>query len=103
MRYTHLYTTTNFTFLTGASHPDEYVYRAHELGYDAIAIADEWSLAGIVTAFGAGDHLGITLMMGSRLVLASGMQLLAVAPSRTAYAELSRFVSPARRRADKGA
>lgn len=38
MRYAHLHTTTNFTFLTGASHPDEYIYQAHDLGYEAIAI-----------------------------------------------------------------
>lgn len=102
MRYTHLYTTTNFTFLTGASHPDEYVYRAHELGYDAIAITDECSLAGIVKAFVAADQLGIKLIIGSRFVLSNGMQLIAIAPSRTAYAELSGFITLARRRAEKG-
>ena len=38
MRYAHLHTLTNYTFLTGASHPEEYIYQAHERGYDAIAI-----------------------------------------------------------------
>ena len=97
MRYAHLHTITNFTFLTGASHPDEYVYRAHELGYDAIAITDECSFAGIVKAFVVAEQLEIKLIIGSRFVLSNGMQLIAIAPSRTAYAELSGFITLARR------
>jgi error-prone DNA polymerase len=102
MRYAQLYTTTSFTFLTGASHPPEYVYRAHELGYDAIAITDECSLAGAVKAFVAAKELHIKLIIGSRFNLSNGMQLIAIAPSRIAYAELSGFITLARRRAEKG-
>lgn len=102
MRYAQLYTTTNFTFLTGASHPAEYVYRAYELGYDAIAITDECSLAGIVKAFVAAQELNVKLIVGSRFHLSNGMQLIAIAPSRIAYAELSGFITLARRRAEKG-
>lgn len=57
MRYAHLHTLTNFTFLTGASHPGEYIYEANDLGYDAIAITDECSLAGVVKAFIAIEEL----------------------------------------------
>lgn len=102
MRYAHLHTTTNFTFLTGASHPSEYVYQAHELGYDAIAITDECSLAGVVKAFVAAEELNAKLIIGSRFQLSNGMKLIAIAPSRAAYAELSGFITLARRRAEKG-
>lgn len=102
MRYAHLHTTTNFTFLTGASHPDEYIYHAHALGYDAIAITDECSLAGIVKAFVAAEEMNVKLIVGSRFHLSNGMDLLAIAPSRIAYAELSGFITLARRRAEKG-
>ncbi|GGY72540.1 error-prone DNA polymerase [Cellvibrio zantedeschiae] len=102
MRYAHLNTTTNFTFLTGASHPPEYIYRAAELEYDALAITDECSLAGIVKAFVAAEELNFKLIVGSRFTLSNGMQLIAIAPNRTAYAELSGFITLARRRANKG-
>lgn len=102
MGYTHLFTTTNFTFLTGASHPPEYIYRAAELDYDAIAITDECSLAGVVKAFVAAEELGVKLIIGSRFKLSNGMHLLVIAPARKAYAELSGFITLARRRAIKG-
>lgn len=102
MRYAQLHTTTNFTFLTGASHPAEYIYRAAELGYDALAITDECSLAGVVKAFVAAEEVGFKLIIGSRFRLSNGMDLIAIAPSRIAYAELSGFITLARRRAEKG-
>jgi error-prone DNA polymerase len=103
MRYAHLHTITNFTFLTGASHPGEYVERAHALGYDALAITDECSLAGVVKAFVVAEELSVKLIIGSRFTLSNGMQIVVIAPSRTAYAELSGFITLARRRAHKGA
>nr|WP_324258868.1 error-prone DNA polymerase [Cellvibrio fontiphilus] len=102
MRYAQLFTTTNFTFLTGASHPSEMVYQAAELGYEAIAITDECSLAGIVKAFVAAEELDFKLIIGSRFTLSNGMQLIAIAPNRVAYAELSGFITLARRRSPKG-
>lgn len=102
MNYAHLHTLTNFTFLTGASHAHEMVERAAELGYSALAITDECSLAGIVKAFVAAEALQIKLIVGSRFTLSNGMQLIALAPSRAAYAELSGFITLARRRAPKG-
>jgi error-prone DNA polymerase len=108
MRYAHLHTITNFTFLTGASHPGEYIYQANQLGYEAIAITDECSLAGVVKAFVAIEELEkkgeltTKLIIGSRFTLSNGMQLIAIAPSRAAYAELSGFITLARRRAEKG-
>ncbi len=102
MRYAHLHTTTNFTFLTGASHPPEYILRAAELEYDALAITDECSFAGIVKAFVAAKELKFKLIIGSRFTLSNGMIIIAIAPSRKAYAELSGFITLARRRAPKG-
>lgn len=102
MYYAQLHTLTNFTFLTGASHAHEMIERAAELGYGALAITDECSLAGIVKAFVAARELNFKLLVGSRFTLSNGMQLIAIAPTRAAYAELSGFITLARRRAPKG-
>lgn len=102
MNYTHLHTITNFTFLTGASHPQEMVERAAELGYSAIAITDECSLAGIVKAYATAKIHDITVIIGSRFLLSNGITVIALAPTRVAYTELSGFITLARRRADKG-
>lgn len=102
MRYAQLHTTTNFTFLTGASNPAEYIDKAVELGYDALAITDECSLAGVVKAFVVAEKLKFKLIVGSRFELSNGMKLIVIAPTREAYAELSGFITLARRRAEKG-
>lgn len=102
MRFAQINTTSNFSFLTGASHPAELVHQAHALGYDAIAITDECSLAGIVKAHVAAEEVGIKLIVGSRFRLTNGMHVIAIAPSRVAYAELSGFITLARRRMEKG-
>jgi len=102
MSYAHLHTITNFTFQYGASHPAEYIQRAVELGYDAIAITDECSLAGIVKAFVASEELNIKLLVGSRFTLSNGIRLIAIAPTRQAYAELSGFITLCRMRSEKG-
>lgn len=102
MSYAHLHTITNFTFQYGASHPAEYVHRAAELGYEAIAITDECSLAGIVKAFVAAEDVNLKLLIGSRFTLSNGVRLIAIAPSKQAYAELSGFITLARMRAVKG-
>lgn len=102
MSYAHLHTITNFTFQYGASHPAEYVHRAAELGYDAIAITDECSLCGIVKAFVAAQEINFKLIIGSRFTLSNGVRLIAIAPSKLAYAELSGFITLARMRSEKG-
>ncbi len=102
MYYAHLNTTTHYTFLTGASSPEELVWRAHALGYRALAITDECSLAGVVKAHNAAKTCGLKLLIGSRFVLQNGLTLIAIAPDRAAYAELSGMITLARRRAKKG-
>ena len=101
MSYAELHCISNFTFLRGASHPHELVKRASELNYSALAITDECSLAGVVKAHVAAIDCGLKLIIGSEFRL-DGHKLIALAPNRQAYSELSALITLARRRGDKG-
>ena len=111
--YAELAVTSNFTFLTGASHPDELVGRAVELGLKAIAIADRNTLAGVVRAHSAlkelrreaGDDAALPkLIIGARLVLCdSPVEWIALPTDRAAYGRLCRLLTTGKRRAEKGA
>src|SRR5215218_803724 len=71
--YAELDVTTNFSFLRGASHPDEMVYTSALLGHRAMAVTDVNSLAGVVRAYEATRTVkGFKLIAGARLVLADG-------------------------------
>ncbi|HSC01598.1 MAG TPA: PHP domain-containing protein, partial [Burkholderiaceae bacterium] len=125
--YAELHCRSNFTFLTGASHPEELVTRAHGLGYTALAITDECSLAGVVRAHGQAKRLGLHLIVGAEMRLAlggvggglasaagggragsaagggaCGPRLVLLAQSRRGYGNLAQWVTVARRRAGKG-
>ncbi len=100
--YAELHCISNFTFLRGASHPEELVQRAAELGYAAIAITDECSLAGVVRAHGAAREHGIQLIIGSEFRLREGVHLVLLAPDRAAYGDLASLISRGRRRSPKG-
>ena len=100
--YAELHCRSNFTFLTGASHPEELVRRAHELGYAALAITDECSLAGIVRAHGEARACGLKLIVGSGIRLEDGPQLLLLAQNRDGYGNLSELITLGRGRAQKG-
>lgn len=102
MQYTHLHTLTNYSFLKSASHPQELVTQAKILDYHALTITDECSLAGIVKAYTQAKDVNLKLIVGSYFELTNGFKLIAIAPTRQAYAELSGFISLARRRANKG-
>jgi error-prone DNA polymerase len=102
MPYAELHCLSCYTFLRGASHPYELVERAAALGYSALAITDECSFAGIVKAHVAAKAAGIKLIIGSELNLEEGIRLVALAPNRAAYSELSGLISMARRRSPKG-
>ena len=101
--YAELHCISNFSFLRGASHPEELVTRAHQLGYSALALTDECSLAGIVRAYTTAGEIGLPLITGSKFRLDDGLQLVLLATSRKAYGNLSALISRARRRAPKGA
>jgi error-prone DNA polymerase len=74
MLYTELHCLTNFSFLRSASHPRELVERAAQLGYSALAITDECSLAGVVKAHVAAKEVGLQLIIGSELTLEEGVK-----------------------------
>ena len=100
--YAELHCKSNFSFLTGASHPQELVAQAKMLRYQAIAITDECSLAGVVKAHQMAEQCGMHLIIGSEFLLSNGERIVAIAPNRQAYAELSGFITLARKRAPKG-
>src|SRR5689334_9120402 len=142
--FAELHSRSCFSFLTGASQPAELVKRAHELGYRALALTDECSLAGVVRAYEAAKEVkDLHLVIGAEMRLAAapppvllrprsfspavasapreeshehlaaalphphrptgdGARLLLLAQSRRGYSHLSKWISLARRRADKG-
>lgn len=105
--YAELQCASNFTFLQGASHAEELAARAAQLGYEAIAITDECSLAGIVRAHVAAKEAGIKLLVGAhfRLTNADGSPALAftaIAQNREGYGNLSELITLARTRTAKG-
>jgi error-prone DNA polymerase len=102
MTYAELHCISNFTFLRGASHPSELVERARQLGYAALALTDECSLAGVVRAHAAARDTGLTLIVGSEFTFADGLKLVCLAASRQGYATLSRLITKGRRAAPKG-
>ncbi|TDJ38873.1 MAG: PHP domain-containing protein, partial [Gammaproteobacteria bacterium] len=102
-RYAELHALSNFTFLRGASHPEELVETAVALGYEALAITDECSMSGVVRAHMAAKDCGLRkLIIGSELRLRSGRKLVVLAKNKTGYAALCRLITAARRAADKG-
>ncbi|HEV2042659.1 MAG TPA: PHP domain-containing protein, partial [Casimicrobiaceae bacterium] len=100
--YAELHCVSNFTFLRGASHPEELVARAYELGYAALAITDECSLAGIVRAHVEAKKCGLPLIIGSEFRLDDGLRLVLLATDRESYGRLSALITRGRRSAVKG-
>jgi error-prone DNA polymerase len=101
--YAELHALSNFTFLRGASHPEELVETAAALGYEALAITDECTMSGVVRAHTAAKEHGLKLIVGSELRLRSGRKLVALAQDRHGYAALCELITRARRAAEKGA
>jgi len=104
VRYAELAVTSNFTFLEGASHPDELVAAAAELGCTAVAITDVNTLAGVVRAHVAARGTGIQLVVGCRLRFAEpgGLELLVYPTDLPSYSRLCRMLSMGKQRAEKG-
>lgn len=109
-----LHCKTNFSFLTGASHADELVNRAIELGYSSLAVTDQNTLAGVVRAYGAirdvsktlnpenKDAKKLKLIIGAEIVFNDALPVVLWATDRASYANLSRLITVGRRRAPKG-
>jgi len=102
MQYAELHAKTNFSFLQGASHPDELVRRAAELGYAALAITDCNSLAGVVRAHVAAKEAGLRLVIGAEITPEDAPAVVLWATDRAAYGRLARLITCGRRRAQKG-
>ena len=100
--YAELHCLSNFTFLRGASHPQELVERATQLGYQALAITDECSLAGVVRAHTAAKDHHLKLIIGSEIRLDDGPRLVLLATDGSGYGNLSALITHGRRHADKG-
>jgi len=127
--YAELHCLSNFSFLRGASHPEELVERAKAQGYAALALTDECTLAGVVRAHlaakevkaagpsqgldrpggsaaakpqASGDDSGLPLVIGSEFTLADRTKLVLLATDRETYGDLSQLVTRGRRQAKKG-
>ena len=100
--YAELHCKTNFSFLTGASHAEELVVRAVELGLTALAITDLNTLAGVVRAHVAAKTVGLKLVIGAEITPEDAPPVLLYAPDLHAYGRLSRLITRGRRAAAKG-
>ena len=105
--YAELTCTSNFSFLAGASHPQELVARAAELGYAAIAITDECSLAGVVRGLEEARRCAqrgrpIRLIPGSSFKLENGSRLVLLPKDHAGYTQLCALITRGRRDAPKG-
>ncbi len=100
--YAELHAISNYSFLRGASHPWELVVEAARLGYSAIAITDECSMAGIVKAHVAAVDCGLKLIVGSEFWLDDDIHLVLLAANRASYGQICNLITIGRRRADKG-
>ncbi|MCW2271891.1 Error-prone DNA polymerase [compost metagenome] len=101
--YAELHCLSNFSFQRGASSARELFERARQHGYQALAITDECTLAGIVRAWQAAKAVGLALIVGSEVRLHQGPKLVLLAENLTGYQHLCRLITLGRRRAQKGA
>ncbi len=102
VRYAELHSKTNFSFLEGASHPDELVSRAAELGYAALAVTDRHSLAGVVRAHEAAKEVGLKLLIGAEIAPVDAPPVVLWATDRASYGRLSQLITRGCRRCEKG-
>src|ERR1700733_5197318 len=103
-RYAELHCLTHFTFLRGASYPGELIERAQALGYTALAITDECSVAGVVRAHVAlrETRAALKLIIGAEFRLTCGLKFVALAMNRQGYGRLCSLITRGRRAAPKG-
>jgi len=102
VKYVELHCKSNFSFLRGASHPDELVERASQLGYAGVSITDEASFAGIVRGHTPAKEVGIQYIVGTEIDPIDAPPLVLWPTDRAAYGRLCRLISLGRMRAEKG-
>lgn len=100
--YAELHCCTNYSFLQGASHPDELVTQAAVLGYAALAITDVHSLSGVVQAHAAAKESQLQLLIGAEIRPVNAPRVVLLATDRASYGRLSRLITVGRCRAPKG-
>ncbi len=100
--YAELHCLSNYSFLRGASHPEELVERAAGQRNAALALTDECSLAGAVRAHMAAKDAGLPLILGSEFTLADRTKLVLLAHDRGSYGDLSQLITRGRRNSAKG-
>ena len=100
--YAELHCLSNFSFQRGASSVDQLFERARVMGYEALAITDECTLAGIVRAWQASEKHGVRLIVGAEVQVAQGPKLVLLVEDLQGYQQLCRLITLARRRAEKG-
>ena len=100
--YAELHCLSSFSFQRGASSADELFRRAREQGYQALAITDECTLAGIVRAWQAAKEHGLKLIVGSEIQVQQGPKLVLLVENLAGYQNLCALITQARRRAEKG-
>ena len=101
--YAELWAQSNFSFLHAASHPQELVQRAHDLGYRALALTDECSVAGVVRAHEQAKALGLAFIPGALFVLPNAWTVVALPHNLRGWGQLCEHITSARRAAEKGA
>src|SRR3954466_2547446 len=102
MPCSELHWKTNFSFLEGASHPDELVRQAAELEYRALAVTDRNSLAGVVRAHIAAKEVKLPLVIGAEITPTDAPPVVLWATDRASYGRLCRLITRGRRSAPKG-
>ena len=100
--YVPLYCKSHYSFLEGASHPEELLERAAELGIGSLCLTDRDGVYGIVRAHVKARELGLHLIIGARMTVADGSSILLLAADGTGYAHLCRLISAGRLRSPKG-
>ncbi|WP_342315535.1 error-prone DNA polymerase [Lysobacter sp. FW306-1B-D06B] len=100
--YAELHCLSDFSFLRGAASAEELFERARHCGYQALAITDECSLAGIVRGLEASLATGVRLIVGSEFRLTDGMRFVLLVENAVGYTRLCELITRGRRAAEKG-
>ncbi len=100
--YAELHALSAFSFRRSAALPDQLVRQASRLGYRALALTDECSMAGMVRAHEAARECRLSLIIGTEILIDKNLKLVLLAPNQQAYTQICRLITRARRRASKG-
>src|SRR5512139_3968777 len=100
--YIPLWCKSNFSFLEGASHPEELVEACHQHGIDALALTDRDGVSGVVRAYVRAKELDVALILGAEVTLDDGSAIVLLAQDRQGYAHLCRLLTAGHRRSPKG-